>query len=395
MNAPAGKMFRRSLLRGAAKADYPLIWLGLCLVAFGIVMVYSATVSGRELAGITAADGSVVAYPKYFLIRQSVFALVFLAAAAFLVWRVPMSFWQKHARTLLFLNLALLVLVLLVGKEINGAKRWLDLGLFSLQPAELFKITVILYLADYIVRNEKFLTDVRQINFAIIFPAVGCILIYLSTDLGSLIIIAILTFTVLWFGRTRILWFFFAISTFIALVSAAILTSPHRIKRMETFLNPADADPLREGYQINQALNAVANGGFFGQGLGESWARYSLSEIHTDFIAALIIEELGMAGALVLLLCYIWLALRAFSIADKARRLDIFFSSYAATGIGTWLLLQALFHLGINIAAFPTKGLTLPFISYGGSSLLVSITAVALLVRIDYENRRKMRSFEI
>ncbi|MDO5685920.1 MAG: putative lipid II flippase FtsW [Neisseria sp.] len=383
----------RQLLRGGDKMDYPLLWVTLILLAFGLMMVYSATVSGKEMLVIKEQGKIVASLPYYYLQRQMIFvgAIGVLCMAAF---GVRMSLWKQLTPYLVGISVAMLVAVLFLGVQAGGARRWLSLGIVNLQPAEMFKVAVIMYLASFLTRRVDILLHFKKVWYVAWLPALGIVLIYLSGDLGSVVIIAGLTVTLLFLGGLRLKWFISAIAFGAVAVTAAIITTPYRLRRVLAFRDPL-ADPYGDGFQLSHALSALANGGWLGKGLGNSLERFYLPEIHTDFILALIAEELGIVSVLLMIGVFAWMVWRAFSIGKQARDLELYFSAYVAKGVGIWLGMQSFFHIGVNIGLLPTKGLTLPFISYGGSSLLVTMAAMTLLLRIDYENRRKMRGFRI
>lgn len=359
--------------------DLPLLWTMILLVTLGLIMIYSASVDGNLHQ---------VGKPYYYLVRQG--GVVLISVVIALIWFlfVPMKRLLKLTPYLLLVSLFALILVLVIGTEVNGARRWIRVaGLINFQPAELFKIAVVLYLASYLYRRQEVLNDFRKVWFVGIPAGLGAALILASGDLGSTVIIFLITLSLLFVAGVRLSWFLVIIVLGMLGVIGAILIAPYRIQRIMIFLNP-ESDPLGAGYQTIQSFIANANGHFFGVGLGNGMARYGLPELHTDFIASLITEELGAVFTLFLCLVYLWFVVRAFAISKRASNLECYYSSYVAKGVGLWIGLQAFMHLGINVGVLPTKGLTLPFISYGGSSLLACIVAGTILMRIDYESKR-------
>ncbi|QRN40975.1 MAG: putative lipid II flippase FtsW [Neisseriaceae bacterium] len=378
------KLLDRKILN--ERYDKILMWVLILLIVFGLVMIYSASVDGR----IRKIDSE-----YYYIIRQGIFFFISIIFGLVNFATISMRKLQRLIPLIVFVSLFLLIFVLFVGTEVNGAKRWIRiLGIFNIQPAELFKFVVILYLASYLHRKFEVLTEFKKIWFVGIVPAFGAALILVSGDLGSAVIVFVITLSMLFMAGLRLSWFLIIIV--IGLIGAvfAILIAPYRIERIMTFLHP-EADPLGAGFQTIQSFVANANGGIWGVGLGNGMARYGLPELHTDFIASFIVEELGVVALIILCFTYIWITIRAFSIGKKASDLDLFYSSFVAKGIGVWIGIQALLHIGINTGTLPTKGLTLPFVSYGGSSLLVGVLAISVLMRIDYENRRKTLGFDI
>lgn len=390
---PSHKILDRQLLRGGDKMDYPLLWVTLILLAFGLMMVYSATLSGKEIAVVKENGEIIRTLPYYYLTRQAQF-IALIGAACIGAFYIPMRRWKQLTPALIGISFVLMIAVLFVGTQAGSTRRWLSLGFFNIQPAETFKIAVILYLASFLTRRMDILTHFGRVWYVALIPAAGIVLIYLSGDLGSVVIVALLTIALLFLGGLRPKWFVAAILIGATAVTAAIITTPYRLKRIMSYRDPL-ADPYGDGFQLTHALSAVANGGWFGKGLGNSLERFYLPEIHTDFILALIAEELGMISVLLMIGVYVWVVWRAFSIGKQARDLELYYAAYIAKGVGIWLGIQSFFHIGVNIGLLPTKGLTLPFISYGGSSLLVTMAAMTLLLRVDYENRRKMRGFKI
>ena len=359
--------------------DLPLLWTMILLVALGLIMIYSASVDGN----LHQADR-----PYYYLARQGGVVLVSVVIALIWFLFIPMKCLLRLTPYLLIISLLMLVLVLIVGTEVNGARRWIRVaGLVNFQPAELFKIAVVLYLASYLYRRQEVLNDFKKVWSVGVPSGLGAALILASGDLGSTVIIFLITLSLLFVAGVRLSWFLVIILLAVLAVIGAILIAPYRIERIMIFLNP-ESDPLGAGYQTIQSFIANANGHFFGVGLGNGMARYGLPELHTDFIASLMTEELGAVFTLFLCLVYLWFVIRAFAISKRASNLECYYSSYIAKGIGLWIGLQAFMHLGINAGVLPTKGLTLPFISYGGSSLLACIVAGTILMRIDYESKR-------
>lgn len=366
--------------------DYPLLWVMLILLSFGLIMVYSATIAGVEAARVNN--------PQYYLIRQGEI-ISGIGIMCYGLFRIPISFWKKATPYLIALSIGLLVLTLMISTSVKGARRWINLGFFSLQSSELFKIAVILYLSSFITRHYESINDIKKVWWIAIVPVLGMSLIYLTKDLGSVVVIMCIIMALILMAGMKIKWFVTVILISLPLLLAAILTNRYRIKRITaSFIDPLQ-DALGDGFQLAHALAAAGRGGLFGKGLGNSLERFYLPESHTDFITAIIAEELGLLTVIGMSMVFIWLVWRAITIGKRAQSLNSFYSSYIAYGVGVWLGLQSFFHIGVNLGMLPTKGLTLPFISYGGSSMLATMVAMTLLLRVDYENRRQLRGYKV
>ncbi len=384
MNA-SHKLLNRTLLKNGHTIDQSLLWVVVLMTSFSLVMVYSASIA---YAG--AESGS----KWFYLARQA----MFIGAGAALGWlffKVPMSRWKKWTPWILGFSLLLLLLVGFVGREINGARRWIHIGPFNVQPTELFKLAIILYLASFMTRRVDILQNFRKVWFVAIPIGIGLALIMREPDFGSFVIVTVIAVSLLFLGGLPFGWFLAVIVIGAAAMFGLIVLEPYRMARVTAFLDPW-ADPLGKGYQLTHSLMAFARGEWLGVGLGASLEkRFYLPEAHTDFILAVIAEEFGFVGVLVLIVTYVWLVLRAFSIGKQARDLELYFSAFTAKGIGIWLGVQSFFNIGVNIGLLPTKGLTLPLMSYGGSAVMVMLLCMALLLRIDYENRRLMRGYKL
>jgi cell division protein FtsW len=371
----------------AAEYDRSLVWVVLLLAALGLVMVYSASIATAAASRYTGQN------PAYFLLRQAVFLAASVLAGA-LVFLVPARGWQKAAPWLFLCGLVLLVLVLVpgLGREVNGARRWLDLRVVSLQPSELIKLAVVLYAADYTVRKHAVLKNFKKglLPMLAVMLLVSWLLLR-EPDFGALVVIAVSTFGVLFLGGMNGLHFA-ALLLMLGVGSAGlVLSSPYRMQRILGFMDPW-ADPYGGGYQLTHALIAFGRGEWFGVGLGASVEKlFYLPEAHTDFLLAVIAEELGLVGVAVVIVLFLWLVLRAFAIGRQAALRERHFSALVAQGIGIWIGFQALINMGVNMGLLPTKGLTLPLMSFGGSGLLVNFAALAILLRIDWESRQLAR----
>lgn len=369
--------------------DQPLIWVVVLLMLFGMVMVYSASISLPDSPKYAKYDNA------HFLVRQA----MFVAAAMFaglIAFRVPIEKWQRLTPYLFVATLALLVLVLVpgIGKEVNGARRWLSLKVFNLQPSELMKLFVVLYAADYTVRKQQYMHKLTK-GFLPMTAAIGVVglLLLLEPDLGAFGVIVCIAMGILFLGGINGIWFGGIGATLVGIFSMVILFSPWRRERIFAYLNPWDGEnALGKAYQLSHSLIAFGRGELFGVGLGASVEKlHYLPEAHTDFLLAVIGEELGFAGVLVVVVLFYWIVKRAFDIGRQAIALDLTFAGLAAKGIGIWIGVQAFINMGVNLGLLPTKGLTLPLMSYGGSGVLINCVGLAILLRIDYENRILMR----
>lgn len=370
-----------------AEIDFDLLWLALGLLALGLVMVYSASLAIAEAARYTSHNG------EYYLIRQGIFIGLGLVAGL-VAFQVPMRVWQQAAPYLFLAGLLLLVVVLIpgIGREVNGSRRWIPLGFANLQPSELMKLLAVLYAADYTTRKAAFMHDFKKgfLPMAAVMMLTGMLLLS-EPDFGAFVVIVAIGMGILFLGGLN--WRVFAALVVVLLVGFALLifTSPYRMQRILGFLDPF-ADPYGKGYQLSHALIAFGRGEWFGLGLGGSVEKlFYLPEAHTDFLLAVIAEEFGFVGVAVVVGLFAWLIVKAFLIGLRASQLERYFKALVAQGIGIWLGVQALINMGVNVGLLPTKGLTLPFLSFGGSGIVANCLAIAILLRIDWENRQMGR----
>lgn len=379
------KILDRQIVRSGQKIDVSLLWMIILMTAFSLLMIYSASIA------YAAAEGG----DQYaFLYKQAGFVLLSVLVCL-PVSLFKMSAWKRIMPWYFALCLLLLAAVLVVGREINGATRWIHIGPVNLQPTEMFKLAAVLYLASLFTRKAEVLQHWKRMIKPSILLALGLGMIMLQPDFGSFVVIMVIILGMLFLAGFPWRYFIVLISAVMALGGGLIVAAPYRMARFAGFLDPW-ADPLGKGYQLTHSLMAIARGEWLGVGLGASLEkRFYLPEAHTDFIFAVIGEEFGFLGMCVLVFCYGWLVVRALSIGKQARDLDLIFSAYVANGIGIWLGIQSFFNIGVNIGILPTKGLTLPLMSYGGSAVLVMLVCMTLLLRIDYENRQKMRGYHI
>jgi cell division protein FtsW len=371
----------------AAEYDAGVLWTTLLLLMLGLVMVYSSSIAMAEVSRFTGGRMS------YFLTRQALFIGVSLVAAM-LVFQVPMRIWQRGALPLFLLGVGLLILVLLpgIGREVNGARRWLALPLLTLQPSEFMKLFAVLYAADYTVRKSALMHSFKRG----LLPMLGVMLIVgwlllREPDFGAFVVITCIAMAILFLGGMNAKWFVGLMLMLSVGFAGLVLSSPYRMQRIFGFMDPW-SDPFGKGYQLSHALIAFGRGEWLGVGLGASVEKLLyLPEAHTDFLLAVIGEELGFIGVLAVIGLFTWLVLRAFAIGRQAVTLERPFSALVAQGVGVWIAVQTLINAGVNLGMLPTKGLTLPLMSFGGSGILANCVALAILLRIDWENRHMMR----
>ncbi len=379
------KLLDRKILRHGHTLDQSLLWMITLVLSFSLIMVYSASVAYAGHNG-----GS-----KWFYLQRQAMYIGLGTLFAWGAFRIRLGVWQKMSLPVLIISLVLLVAVLFVGGEINGASRWIHVGPVNIQPSEIFKLAVILYLSGFFMRRADVLKKLGRVWFAAVPVGLGLGLIILQPDFGSFVVVVVIMIGMLFLAGLSFRWFALVLGGGLASMAALIMTSTYRMKRITGYLDPW-ADPLDKGYQLTHSLMAIGRGGWTGVGLGASLEkRFYLPEAHTDFILAVIGEEFGFVGMMLLTACYVWLVWRAFSIGKMARDAEQFFGAYVAKGVGIWLGIQSFFNIGVNIGLLPTKGLTLPLMSYGGSALMVMLVALALLLRVDYETRRVMRGFKV
>ena len=414
------KLLDRPISLDGRKFDVSLLWMVVLMTAFSLVMIYSASIA------YAASEGG---NQFSFVSKQAMFVGASVLGCLGLSL-LSMSFWRKIIPFYFAFSAILLVVVLFVGREINGATRWIHIGPVNLQPTELFKLATVLYLSSLFTRREEVLRSMdslglkplfvglfnafmcpfskearqktwqklkkfKNILLPIVMIALGLVFVMAQPDFGSFVVIVSITMGMLFLAGFP--WKYFAVLVLSVLggMGVMILAAPYRMARVSAFLDPW-GDPLGKGYQLTHSLMAIARGEWFGQGLGASLEkRFYLPEAHTDFIFAVIGEEFGFVGMCILVFCYGWLVMRAFSIGKQARDSGLMFSAYVANGIGIWIGIQSFFNIGVNIGILPTKGLTLPLMSYGGSAVAVMLVCVTLLLRIDYENRKKMRGYQV
>ncbi len=359
--------------------DRQLVWIAFGLMLIGLVMVTSASfpISSR-----------LTDQPFHFMFRHAIFLLLAFLTSI-MVLQVPLDRWMKYSSLLLGISFFLLIVVLVVGKSVNGASRWIPLGLFNLQPAEVAKLSLFIFMSGYLVRKHD---EVRQTFFGgflkpiMVFGTLAVLLLG-QPDLGTVIVMLVTLFGMLFIAGAKLSQFLALMVAGVLAVVALIVAEPYRVRRVTSFLDPWE-DPFGSGYQLTQSLMAFGRGEWFGQGLGNSIQKLEyLPEAHTDFVFAVLAEELGFIGVVLVLVLIFSLVLKAIFIGKKAFQHDQQFGGYLAFGIGIWFAFQTLVNVGAAAGMVPTKGLTLPLISYGGSSLIIMSVAVSILLRIDHECR--------
>jgi cell division protein FtsW len=377
--------------RNVAEYDTTLTWIVTVLLAIGLVMVYSSSIATAEAGKFTGHQAT------YYLLRHGIFICAGLVVAV-IAFQVPTQTWQKHAPYLFMFGVVLLILVLIpgIGKSVNGSRRWLSLGLINVQPSELMKLFAVLYAADYAVRKgavkDRLLKPLLPL-FAV-FSLVGALLL-LEPDMGAFVLILSIAMCTLWLGGFNLRIFGGLVVLLPLAFAALIFSSDYRMQRVIGFMDPW-SDPYGKGYQLSHALIAFGRGEWVGVGLGGSVEKlFYLPEAHTDFLMAVIAEELGLFGVCAVIILFGWLIVRAFAIGRQAAMSERLFAALVAQGIAVWLGVQAMINIGVNMGVLPTKGLTLPFLSFGGSGVVVNLVAVAVLLRIDYENRRVAKGLPI
>ncbi len=370
-----------------SELDSLLIWSAVALLLFGWVMVYSASIATAEGLAYTGHQST------FYLIRHGVF-LAIGTLVGVVAFQIPMRAWQQMSPHLFIGGIVLLFLVVLpgIGREVNGASRWLPLGPVNFQPSEAMKLFVSLYAADYTVRKLPYMQSFKRafLPMAGVILLVGFLLLA-EPDFGAFVVITAIAFGILFLGGINVR--VFALLAVVALAGFVLLiwASPYRRDRIFGFMDPFE-DAFGKGYQLSHALIAFGRGEWFGVGLGASVEKlFYLPEAHTDFILAIIAEELGLVGVLLVVVLFAILVQRAFVIARRAVDLERFFPGLVAQGIGLWIGVQSFINMGVNMGLLPTKGLTLPLMSFGGSGIVANCLALAILLRIDWENRQIMK----
>ncbi|BDB25552.1 putative lipid II flippase FtsW [Cupriavidus sp. P-10] len=373
--------------------DQPLLWVSIVLLALGLVMVFSASIALPDSPRYANYRES------HFLMRHA-FALFIGLSVGLAAFQIPVKVWDRYAPKLFIVALILLVIVLVpfVGKGVNGARRWIPLGVMNFQPSELMKLAVVLYAANYTVRKQEWMQTVAKgfLPMGVAVVVVGMLLL-LEPDMGAFLVIAAVAMGILFLGGINGKLFAGLVGVAVGAFALLITASPWRRERIFAYLNPwEESNALGKAYQLTHSLIAFGRGEWTGVGLGGSIEKlHYLPEAHTDFILAVIGEEFGFIGVLVVIVLFYWLVRRAFNIGRTALQLDRTFAGLVAKGIGVWVGWQTFINMGVNLGLLPTKGLTLPLVSYGGSGILMNCVALAILLRIDYENRVLMRGGKV
>jgi len=373
--------------------DAPLVLASTTLLVLGLLMVYSAS--------IALADGPRYAsYGRfYFVIRHGLFLAAGLVAGA-VALSLPMRFWQRVAMPGFMVSLAMLLAVLIpgIGHEVNGAHRWIPLGPLNFQPSELMKLAALLYAADYTVRKQEYMQSFSRgfLPMAFALGGVGLLLL-LEPDLGAFIVIVAIAVGILFVGGINGKYFSSLSGVLVGTFLALIWMSPWRRARLFAYLDPwNDANAYGSAYQLSHSLIALGRGEWFGVGLGASVEKlHYLPEAHTDFLMAVVGEELGFVGVMLVLFLFAVIIHRGFDIGRQAIAMERTFSGLVAQGVAIWIGVQAFINMGVCLGLLPTKGLTLPLMSYGGSGIVMNLVALAILLRVDIENRIMMRGGQI
>jgi len=360
--------------------DYFLIALIAVLMVVGLSMVASSSIAISE----KRFGGD----PYHYVIRQAL-AMGLGVFVGMVVLKIPLKFWEDNRIPLFMLGVALLVLVLIVGRDINGSKRWLPLVIMNFQVSEFMKIAVVIFMAGYLERHASAVKESLAAVIRLALPfGVMAILLLLEPDFGSTFVIAVIITGLLLIAGAPWLYFAITVLPISTLLVMMVIFSPYRMERIQNFLDPW-ADPFGQGYQLTQALIASGRGEWWGVGIGKSVQKLLyLPDAHTDFLFSIFAEEYGFVGVVLLALLYLMICYRLFRIGRKAFEKSHFFGGMIAYGIAIWIILQAVINMGVNLGLFPTKGLTLPLMSYGGSSALLILAALALVLRVDKETRQ-------
>jgi len=369
------------ILNKLTSCDCQLLLIVFCLSMIGLVMVGSSSVS---------TAGQLTGNPLYYFWRQLAYVFVGFISL-YIAYKIPLKFWSQSGLPLIFISIVLLTLVFIpgIGKQVNGSTRWIDMGLFSLQVSEFVKLFAIIYVAGYLVRHNDTLRS-HTVGFLKPLGLLSIIvfLLLLEPDFGAAVVLLATTMGMLWLGGAKPWQFLLLISALVSLLGLLAVLSPYRLQRLTTFLDPW-SDPFNSGFQLTQALIAFGRGEWFGVGLGSSVQKlFYLPEAHTDFLFAVMSEELGLISGVIVIGLFAFVVFRSLYIGFRAEQHEHAFGGYLAYGIGLWIGLQAFINIGVNMGVLPTKGLTLPFMSYGGSSIVVMCIAIGLVLRVNFEVRQ-------
>jgi cell division protein FtsW len=369
--------------------DQALVWVTVALLLWGLVMVYSASIAMPDNPRFARYTH------MHFFVRHAL-SLGVAVMAAWVAFQIPVQTWEKAAPWLFVLSLLLLVAVLIpgIGKGVNGARRWIALGVMNFQPSELAKLAILLYASGYMVRKM----EVKEHFFRAVWPmatavAIIGLLLLAEPDMGAFMVISVIAMGILFLGGVNARMFFLIAAVMVVAFALMIALSDWRRERIFAYLDPwSEKHALGKGYQLSHSLIAFGRGEIFGVGLGGSVEKlHWLPEAHTDFLLAVIGEEFGLLGVLTVIGLFLWMTRRIMLIGRQAIALDRVYAGLVAQGVGIWMGFQACINIGVNLGALPTKGLTLPLMSYGGSAILLNLVALAIVLRIDFENRITMR----
>jgi cell division protein FtsW len=368
--------------------DQSLLWVVVALMLWGLVMVYSASIALPDNPRFANYAHT------HFLVRH-LMSMAVAFVAALIAFQIPIRTWERAAPWMLVISLVLLsaVLVKFIGKDVYGARRWISMGSLNFQPSELAKFAVLLYASDYMVRKmevkERFFRAVAPMGVAV--GVVGALLLA-EPDMGAFMVISVIAMGILFLGGVNARMFFLIAAVLVGAFSLMIAASPYRRERIFAYLDPwSENNALAKGYQLTHSLIAIGRGEIFGVGLGGSVEKLNwLPEAHTDFLLAVIGEEFGLVGVVLVIGLFLWLTRRMMHIGRQAIALDRVFAGLVAQGVAIWIGFQSFINMGVNLGALPTKGLTLPLMSYGGSAILMNLIAITVVLRIDFENRQLM-----
>lgn len=377
---------------GPEPPDYGVLFVVFSLMLLGCLMVFSASISLGDSPKYHISE-------RYFFIRH-VISLVVALFGAYIVWHIPMKAWKKMAFPFFLFGLFLLGAVFIpgVGKSTNGACRWIPLGLFNLQVTEVMKIAVLIYAADFTVRKQNYMHSVKKglLPMLLVMGLVG-FLVLKEPDLGAYVMMLAISMGILFLGGINLTVFIMVLVGVLGLLVFMIFAASWRAARFFAYLDPWEISNAQgKAYQLSHSLIAFGRGESWGVGLGDAIEKqHYLPEAHTDFILAIVGEELGFAGVMLILVLLFWLVKRAIEIGRTAIHLEHIFSGLVAEGIGIWIGVQTFINVGVASGLLPTKGLTLPFISFGGSAIMAVTAAVAILLRVDYENKVTMKGGKV
>lgn len=377
---------------GPVPPDYGVLFVVFSLMLLGCLMVFSASISLGDSPKYHISE-------HYFFVRH-VISLVVALFGAYIVWHIPMKAWKKMAFPFFLFGLFLLGAVFIpgIGKSTNGACRWIPLGLFNLQVTEVMKIAVLIYAADFTVRKQNYMHSVKKglLPMLLVMGLVG-FLVLKEPDLGAYVMMLAISMGILFLGGINLTVFIMVLVGVLGLLVFMIFAASWRAARFFAYLDPWEISNAQgKAYQLSHSLIAFGRGESWGVGLGDAIEKqHYLPEAHTDFILAIVGEELGFAGVMLILVLLFWLVKRAIEIGRTAIHLEHIFSGLVAEGIGIWIGVQTFINVGVASGLFPTKGLTLPFISFGGSAIMAVTAAVAILLRVDYENKVTMKGGKV